>query len=155
MKPIRNSAKAIVIEDGKLLCTKNSDHLGVYYLLPGGGQNPGENLAEALKRECQEEISSEIEVHDLRYVRDYISNNHDYEFADENPGFHQVELMFRCSLVDGEEPATGETPDGHQIGVEWLPLDRLSEYRLYPKALIPYLMKHEDMSSIVYIGDVN
>lgn len=153
MKPIRNSTKAIIIEDGKILFTKNKDDLGVYYLLPGGGQNYFENLVDALKRECLEEISAEVEVHDLKFVRDYISGNH--EFADENDKYHQVEFMFRCSLKEDQNPGVGEIPDIYQIGVEWLSIDRLHEYRIYPKALIPHIRNMESEDSKVYVGDIN
>jgi len=44
---IRNSAKAIIIKDGKLLCTKNKNKFGIFYLLPGGGQEPFETIIEA------------------------------------------------------------------------------------------------------------
>jgi hypothetical protein len=42
MKPIRNSAKAIVIRDGYLLSIRNRDADGDWYILPGGGQNHGD-----------------------------------------------------------------------------------------------------------------
>ena len=47
MRHIRNSAKAIIIKDEKILLTKNQDTLGIFYLLPGGGQEPGESIVEA------------------------------------------------------------------------------------------------------------
>jgi ADP-ribose pyrophosphatase YjhB (NUDIX family) len=96
MRHIRNSAKAIIIRDQKILLTKNKDSFGVFYLLPGGGQEPGESIVEALKRECIEEISSEVTPIDIRYVRDYIGKNH--EFADFDADVHQIEYMFVCSL---------------------------------------------------------
>ena len=43
-KSIRNSVKAIIIKDEKVLFTKNKDKDGVFYLLPGGGQEHGENM---------------------------------------------------------------------------------------------------------------
>ena len=63
-RPIRNSAKAIIIRNGQILCTKNRDLLEEFYLLPGGGQNHGEPLYETLKRECLEEIGAKIQVHE-------------------------------------------------------------------------------------------
>ena len=41
---IRNSVKAIIIQDNKLLVTKLQDEDGMYYLLPGGGQEVGEKM---------------------------------------------------------------------------------------------------------------
>ncbi len=78
MKPIRNSAKAIIIHQGKLLLTKNKDNDGFFYLFPGGGQEHGEVLKETLKRECIEELGVQVEVQDLVYVREYIGKNHEF-----------------------------------------------------------------------------
>lgn len=96
MATIRVSAKAIIIRNGRLLATKNVDDKGVFYVLPGGGQQPGEPLPVALRRECKEEIGVEVKVGDLVLVRDYIGSNH--EFAQWDGDVHQVELMLLCSL---------------------------------------------------------
>ncbi|MEC1177482.1 NUDIX domain-containing protein [Metasolibacillus meyeri] len=50
---IRNSAKAIIVKDEKLLAIKIQENGGTYYILPGGGQEHGENLHQALQRECK------------------------------------------------------------------------------------------------------
>ena len=62
---IRNAAKAVIIDNGKILVNKNMNSLGdmcyglpngaVYYDLPGGGQNKYETLEEAVIRECLED----------------------------------------------------------------------------------------------------
>lgn len=151
---LRNSAKAIIVSDGHILCIKCSDPMGFYYLLPGGGQEPGEPLSDAVVRECREEIGADVTVGDLAFVRDYISAHH--EFADEEPEpVHQVELMFMCKLVDPTQVQIGDSPDTYQIGVEWLPLATLSDYRLYPQALRSHLAERRFDSSPIYIGDVN
>ena len=62
---IRNSAKAIIVKDSKVLLTKNEDNEGVFYLFPGGGQEHGETLPETVKRECLEEIGQQVEVGEL------------------------------------------------------------------------------------------
>jgi len=49
----------------------------------------------------------------LRFVRDYISNNH--EFAATDPDAHQVELMFECDLES--EPSIATQPDSMQEGL--------------------------------------
>lgn len=55
-REIRNSAKAIVIKDGKLLAIKISDGREEWYILPGGGQESEELLPQAVEREVAEEI---------------------------------------------------------------------------------------------------
>jgi hypothetical protein len=35
---IRNSAKALIIKDGKMLAVKLEDEDGVFFIMPGGGQ---------------------------------------------------------------------------------------------------------------------
>lgn len=153
MKPIRNSAKAIIIKNGRLLCTKNKDDWGFFYLLPGGGQEPSENLHEALKRECMEEISARIEIKDILFVRDYIGKNH--EFAEWDADMHQVEYMFECSILNEEELKNGSIPDGAQVGFEWLDINILNNYRIYPSLLKEYLGEKGKTVDKIYIGDIN
>ncbi len=52
---VRNSAKAIVVNDGKILVNRCISKFGEYYALPGGGQHTGEMLNETVKRELLEE----------------------------------------------------------------------------------------------------
>jgi 8-oxo-dGTP diphosphatase len=69
---IRNSAKAIIISSNKVLLTKNQDDDGIFYLLPGGGQEHGETIHKALIRECVEEIGEQVEIGELLHIREYI-----------------------------------------------------------------------------------
>lgn len=153
MKAIRNSAKALIVRDGTVLCIRKADEQGIYHILPGGGQEHDESLHDALRRECREEIAVEIEVGDLRFVRDYIGRNHEY--ADVDPHTHAVELMFLCALRPGAEPSNGETPDNGQIGVVWVPRRELVRARLYPIALARVLAADDWTSAPIYLGDVN
>lgn len=160
MKPIRNSAKAIIIYDGKVLLTKNKDQEGFFYLFPDGGQEHGEQLSEALKRECMEEIGCHIRVHDLAYVREYIGKNH--QFSKWDAGVHQVEFYFLAELVEVElvSPTeqeahifVGTNPDEYQVGVEWVALSALDHIRVFPAQLIPSLQGRGGKD--VYMGDTN
>jgi 8-oxo-dGTP diphosphatase len=153
MNPIRTSAKAIIIEDGKLLAIKLMDDEGYWYCLPGGGQEPGEALQDALRRECLEEVNAEIEIGDMRFVRDYIGKNH--EFAYYQSDVHTIDLMFICRLAQGADPRLGPIPDTAQVGLEWLDLDSLDSYRLYPLGLRTLIPRHRDPDVPVYLGDMN
>lgn len=146
---IRTSAKALIIEDRKLLALKLQNP-NTFYTLPGGGQLPNESLHDTVKRECLEELGFHVTVGPLRFVRDYIADNH--EMAHLHPGLHQVELIFLCTR---RSPAAGAAhlPDAGQVGAAWLPLDQIFDFDLFPRALRPHLA---DLSAApTYIGDVN
>ena len=152
MAKIRNSIKAIIIEDNKLLTIRCEDKNGVFYMLPGGGQQLYELMPDALKRECQEEISCDVVVGKLLYIREYLSDNH--EFALEDNGAHQIDFMYECKLKEGSAPKIGSVPDPYQTGVEWLDVSRLMEYRFYPMTLREILMGNPK-TECIYLGDVN
>lgn len=152
---IRNSAKAVIIQDDKLLVIKREDSEGYYFVLPGGGQEHGENLHQTLKRECIEEIDEEIDVEDMILIREYIGKNHEYSASDFQ--VHKMEFMFLCSLRErNENIKNGITPDDGQIGVEWLSLSELLQHRLYPQKTRKYLIDYFKGEKIpTYLGDIN
>ncbi len=150
---IRNSAKAIIIKEGKLLTLKMHENGGTYYILPGGGQEHGENLHQALERECKEEIGAGVEIGELLFVREYIGKNH--ELAAYHSHAHQTEFMFLCN-VNQELFDNGTNPDKGQIGVEWLPIDDLLDYKLFPQALRTPIISYFNKGKVVtYLGDIN
>lgn len=151
-RPLRNSAKALIIENGKVLCTSNLDLLGEFYLLPGGGQNHGETLKNAVIRECLEEIGACVEPGDLYFVREYISANH--ELAEFDDSIHQIEFVFACTLSEPVQYEKSAGIDALQTGVVWLPVAELQNYRFYPRSLIEQIQKFPPKNfSSVYLGD--
>ncbi len=152
---VRNSAKAIIISGDKVLLTKNQDKDGYFYLFPGGGQEHGETIHQALIRECVEEMGHQVEVGELLHIREYIGRNHEHWPFDYN--LHQVEYYFTSKIVEeahnDKEPTN---PDSHQVGMEWVPVNDLLRYRLYPKELRKYIMKYfNGVNFPVYLGDMN
>ncbi len=152
-KRVRNSCKAIIIRDGKLLVQVNQEDGGEpWMILPGGGQHHGETIIEAVQRECMEEIAVEVHVKGLRFMREYIGAHH--EFADTDSHRHQFEFIFACTIADDAEPREGEVPDDGQIGIEWIPLEELDRHSFYPKALVPHLQR-PILDGVIYLGDAN
>ncbi|WP_090832461.1 NUDIX domain-containing protein [Bacillus sp. cl95] len=152
---IRNSAKAIIINGNNILLTKNQDDEGYFYLCPGGGQEHGETFHSTLNRECLEEIGYQVEVGELLHIREYIGKNHEYSASD--LGVHQIEYYFLCTLKNElDDPAEPSNPDNLQIGIEWVSIKDLMEFRLYPKHLREYIIKYSNQEkSPVYLGDIN
>ena len=151
----RVSAKAIIIRNGALLAIEKRDDLGPYFILPGGGQEQGESLHDAVKRECLEELNADVYVGELLFARDYIGKNH--EFAAFDGDVHCLEVMFRCSVPSDYVAGEGSVPDEGQVGVRWLPLDGVDIQRLYPKLLRPILADSAGDAAPrdPYLGDVN
>lgn len=151
-RPLRNSAKALIIDNGKVLCTKNRDLLGDFYLLPGGGQNHSETLKDAVVRECIEETGALIEVGNLYFVREYISANH--ELAEFDDSIHQIEFIFACTLSEPLQSRAPHSIDAMQTGVVWIPICELDKYRFYPASLIERIRNFPPADfTHVYLGD--
>lgn len=150
---VRNSAKAVIIRDCKILVIIKRDQEGPYAVLPGGGQNWGETLPEALVRECREEISADVKVRKLLFIREYRSNLH--EFAAISPDVHQVEFYFKCKVAKGYEPSQGDHPDNGQEDVRWASLDKLDAINLFPRTICPLLADLKHSHFPVYLGDCN
>ncbi len=153
MRPIRTAARALIIHEGRLLTIKMRDRSGIFYILPGGGQRHGETLEDGLRRECLEEIGTEVEVGTLLYVREYIGRNH--EFSRAHGGFHQVENVFQCRLPNPGRIGPGTEHDKKQIGVEWIPLENIPQSRLLPGVIKSFFHSGRFEAPEPYLGDVN
>jgi len=149
---IRNSIKAIIIKNNKILLTKNKYNGEEFYLLPGGGQRKFETIEATLKRECLEEIGVEVELIKLLFIREYIGKNH--QFSDEDKNIHQVELMFECKLIS-EELFLTENKDDFQIGYEWIKLSNFKNILVYPDKLKEVIDENGDFLKKIYLGDIN
>jgi len=153
VKHIRSAARAVIICDGCLLATKMRDQGGVYYILPGGGQLPGETMENTVIRECLEEVGVKVKVNRLLYVREYIGKNHN--FSKRHAAFHQIEHVFQCEVEDPTKACPGSETDNHQIGVNWLSLEALPKIRFYPEAIKDCFTDKDFEFKNVYLGDCN
>lgn len=149
MYPVRNSVKAIIIHENKLLCIKLEDKEGNFYILPGGGQEKYETFPETLKRECLEELGVNVKPIKIRYIREYIAKNHEFKNNDDN---HQVEYMFDCELLNEPNMNNAIVMDKNQTGFEWIDLNDRNKKRVYPKVLIDRIKSNYQE---IYWGDIN
>ena len=145
----RISARGLVIRDGKLLVSCYTDRDGLWYVVPGGGQQQGETLEACVRREMVEEANAEVSVGTLRWVREFISSSHPDSNID--PSFHQVEVFFECHLVPNAKVSLGATPDPGQHGLAWLPIETLQEVRFFPRMAARILAG--EIEDRLYLGD--
>jgi 8-oxo-dGTP pyrophosphatase MutT (NUDIX family) len=126
------------------------------YILPGGKQEFGETLEQAVCREVFEEVGVAVNVDDFLFLREYIGARHEHAETDKN--LHIVNPIFLCSLKPGSDiPPSPPNPDPDQIGIEWIPIHELGNIRFYPRQLIPLLIEvaNGHKPSRRYVGDIN
>ncbi len=141
----RNSAKAIVIHNGKLLVNRCASRFGEYYALPGGGQHTGEMLSETVKRELLEETGYSVVPLRLSGIYERISEGR----RDGNN--HKIYFIFLCRL-DGEERRAPTETDRFQIGCEWIALKEAHRKNLFPRAIRDNLSGLIGCGETIFIG---
>ena len=146
---IRNAVRAVIIRNGAVLLQRKVDENGTErYALPGGAQEQGEQLTEALQRECEEEIGAQVKVVDLLFVGDYFKLRQTVP-----PSTRQlVEFLFSCTVDDGYQAQNGPRPDKHQVDVLWVPVRQLTDINLVPVDYTRLLQSQ--VSSRVYAGQL-
>ena len=140
-KGIRNSAKALIIEDGRLLVVKikEADNR-TYYVLPGGWQREDESLPDALSREVVDELGVFVVPEELVFL---------YE-GPHGGVFHCVEFVFMCEYIGGRGQM--EQDCGELIETKWLDSETLLEQPLYPATLRGQIMRfHSGVSYTTYL----
>lgn len=119
MRQVEVVAAIIFDEQGRILATQRGyGDWKDWWEFPGGKVEVGETLQQALKREIQEELDTEIEVGELLKTIEY-----DY------PQFYLTMHCFKCKLTNSHitllehEAAKWLAIDNLQ-SVKWLPADK-------------------------------
>lgn len=111
---------AVILADNKVFATQRGyGDWKDFWEFPGGKMEPGETPQQALKREIQEELATEIEVGALIQTVEY-----DY------PKFHLTMHCYVCSVVSGslqllEHEAAKWLGKSELDSVDWLPADKV------------------------------
>ena len=146
---IRNAVRAVIIRDGAVLLQRKIDGNGFeHYTLPGGAQEPGETLAEALQRECREEVGADVEIIDLLCIFDYFRPR----LSSPQSTRHVLELLFRCTIDDDYAARNGPQPDRYQVDVLWAPISSIAAIGLVPADYAELVIRAADKP--VYVGRI-
>ena len=148
---IRSTAKAIIIDNGKVLLNKCHDKMnGDYYSLPGGGQRQYETLHEALVRECLEETG--YTVNPVRFAALYEEICLHEGFRRKYPDYaHKMYHIFVCELADAEIKTPSEKDD-MQVGCVWADIGSLPDYRIVPAIVGKNLRGFVENAQPMYLG---
>lgn len=120
---IRPAVSAIVRDEaGHLLMIRRTDN--DKYALPGGGQDIGETLSQAVVREVEEETGVQVEVTGL--VGLYSNPSHVIEY-DDGEVRQEFSICFHAKYVGGELRTSSESKE-----VKWIAPARLQELEIHP-----------------------
>lgn len=123
-------AAGVIIHNGKILAHRNinSDH----YALVGGRVQIGENSAKTVKREMQEELGKNIEI------ISYIATIENF-FEMKGSKYHEILFVHQAEFINDEDKKIEyslKNKEGKDyLQYEWLDLNKIEEYPLYPKAI--------------------
>ena len=141
-KSHRVGARAIIINDGKILLNEFGD--GLYYNLPGGGVEDGELVKETVVREVMEETGIAVDVGEMLFVLEY-EPVHNINIYGETP---TISIIFECKIKGDiiiKPPTVPDvSPDYTNITSKavWMPVENLKNIEY-----VPYI--HESL--MVYI----
>lgn len=123
----RIAARALILHQDRLLLVNAypGARLGLW-CAPGGGCEAGQSLPENLAREVHEETGLTIAVGLPALVN---------EFHDPDTGFHQIDLFFRCTLVEGALDNAWQDPEGVVTRRRFFSRSELAQIRFKPDSL--------------------
>ena len=131
-------AAGVIIHNNKVLVHKNvnSDH----YALVVGRIEIGENSVDTIKREIKEELGKDIEI------TGYISTIENF-FEMKGSKYHEIMFVHKVEFVNEEDKRieyTLENIEGKDyLKYEWLELDKIEQYPLWPKAIREVLKENK------------
>lgn len=126
MKP-RLAVRAVLIHENRLLLVNAwADPNRDLWCAPGGGVEVGQSLPDNLKREVMEETGLSIEVGPPCLVN---------EFHNPADQFHQVEVFFRCTLLDGTLSDEWKDPEQIVHKRRFFTREEVAAIRLKPSSL--------------------
>ena len=124
------------------VCSQSVFVDGEFFIMPGGGQHPGELLPAAVEREVEEETGIKVRAKDAAFIIE----------GAEGEQHHRVDIVFQCDYIGAGNSVSH--PDTNQVGYDWLRIDTLNHAPLYPSKLRrPIMNLFEGKETPVYLGN--
>lgn len=120
-RTFRIRSAVLIWRDGEVLLVRHEKGGRSYWLVPGGGVDPGETMVDAGIRELREETGFDVEVGRLVLL---------CEAIDPDPGGRHIVNAVYSGTVRGGALSVGV--DKALRDAKWLPVDELTSLEMYP-----------------------
>jgi 8-oxo-dGTP pyrophosphatase MutT (NUDIX family) len=120
----RNSSRAVIVKDDKVLMIERYKNGRHYYVFPGGGMEDGENPEGTVVRELQEELNLKIDKPKLIYA------------LEEDAGtqyFYLVKDYLGVPVISGEEKERSDENNVYLPG--WFDISSLKDLDIWPELI--------------------
>lgn len=150
--PIRCSAKAVLIQNGRILLNRCRDHGEVYYDLPGGGQHLFESMEDAVRREVMEETGYSIVIDRFAAVAEEICT--DPRIREQYPEYaHRILHIFLAHTADTAQQKISEADYQQETSV-WVTPDEADALPMRPSSMTGQFQRILEADSCVYLESV-
>ena len=123
-------AAGVIIHNGKILVHRNINDN--HYALIGGRVEIGEDSANTVKREIEEELGKKVKI------EGYIATIENF-FEMKGSKYHEIMFVHKVEFIKEEDKKieyTLKNIEGKEyLQYEWLDLKKIEEYPLLPKAI--------------------
>lgn len=123
---LRVAAYAVVHDARGLLLAHWNEGRAAGWTLPGGGLEAGEDPADAVVREVEEETGYAVEIDELLGIHSRVIPARQRLTADADAPLHTIRIVYRAHVVGGElRNETGGSTDS----AEWFSLEEVDGLR--------------------------
>jgi len=63
--------------------------------------------------------------------------------------------FFQCRLKENQTVCIGNKPDATSEGIEWVPLNKLKQIRIFPNVFKDYIHADGSLENVLYLGLTN
>lgn len=120
----------VIVHDNKVLVHKNINK--EHYSLVGGRVEIGENSEKTVIRELKEELGKDINV------TGYVATIENF-FTQKGTKYHEILFVHKVEFIDEKDKLIKENMNNVEgkdyLHYEWLDLDKIEEYPLWPQAV--------------------